>query len=101
VEGLGEVVVGAIVEAGDLVIKGVSGRDNDNAVFLFVLSQIFEQPEAAAAGEIYIENDTVIGSIFYPLQGLGVVADTLANELLLPEIAGDAVEQAGFIFNDE
>ena len=97
----GQVVVGAVVQSHDFIVEGVPGGDDDNAVLFFILPEVLEQLKAAAAGEIDVENYAVVGRVFDPLEGIGIVADAFANEMFLPKVAGDAVEQARFIFDDE
>ena len=47
VQGFGQVIVGSDAQYGDPVIKGITGGNDDYAVIVFILSEVFEQLETA------------------------------------------------------
>jgi hypothetical protein len=59
-EGLGQVVVGAQVQAQYLVIQGIAGGDDEHAVGFIIGFQLFKNVQAIAMREVDIQDDTSI-----------------------------------------
>src|SRR6185437_2671531 len=99
-EGFGEVVVGAVIQAGDLVVERITGRDNNDPVPLFVLTEEFQQLQTAAPGQVDVENDTIVLKILNFFKGLLKGRRLFAKEVFFAKIARDAGEEAAFVFDD-
>lgn len=101
VEGFCDVVVGAVLQANDLIVQGIlCGNDEDVAVFVFGADQV-EELQAVAVRKADVEEDTVIlekAQLFAgQLHGAGKFAYvTFAGEKIV-DIAGQLL----VVFDDQ
>ncbi len=100
-EGFDEVIVGPELEALDAVVDAVAGGDDDDAIGFIVFAEGFEDLEAVAVGQGNIEEDAVVIERFNPLQGGVFIGDQLAGVCFRLEVAGDALAEGFFVFDDE
>jgi len=82
VERLGKVVVGAEFQPLDLVVEGIAGRNDDHRSRAATPLQLFEQPQAAAAGQHDVQQDAVVVVCGDLVERRGVIGGLLDDVLL-------------------
>ena len=101
VERLGKVVVGAEFQPLDLVVEGIAGRNDDHRSRAATPLQLFEQPQAAAAGQHDVQQDAVVVVCGDLVERRGVIGGLLDDVLLPGQRPDHDLPQGGFVFNNE
>lgn len=103
IEGLGEVVVGAGVEAADLVLGAAEGREHQDGDLggALVAPQALTEGETVDLGEHQVEQDH-IGAV---LNGKGLALDAVSGpldiEAAVLKVSGDEIEHVAVIFDEQ
>ena len=101
VEGFGEVVVGAEVEALDAVGDLAAGGEHEDAAVEALLAHFLAEGEAVEAGEHDVEDEEVVAVVGGGAEAVGSgggVGDVVA---LGGEEVGDDEGDIGFVFNEQ
>ena len=100
IEGLGEVIIGADLQADDAVhVVAVSGEHDHRDVGDG--TDLAENFEAAHAGEHHVENDEGIGAGESAAEADAAVVNGFGAQALRDEVFGDELAQLDIIINDE
>src|SRR5215210_5364279 len=100
-ERLGHVVVGACLEALDLVLLGVLGGDHYDHYLLILLADLLADPYTGLAGEHHVEQDEVRPELAGQLQGLGPAHRLVHAESLPREVIRQSVQDHRIVFDDQ
>ena len=100
-EGLGEVVVGAGVEAGDDVEVGVAGGEHQDGRAVARLAEAFGDGEAVEAGEHDVEDDDVEGVGEGEGEAVCAVGGDDCGMAFFFEATLEEAGEARFVFDDE
>src|SRR4030095_1508190 len=96
-----QIVVCAYVQSENLVIEGIACGDNQNSVCLVLIFKFFQNIKTATAGKIYVQNNTgvVVHCNFF--HGGIKIKSSLANELFVCQVGGNAFGSLLLIFYDQ
>src|SRR5919112_3645610 len=100
-ERLGNVVVGAGLEALDLVLLGVLGGDHHDHHFLVLVADLLADPDAGLAGEHHVEQDEVRPELAGELEGLAPARRLLHAETLPGEVVRQGVKDYRVVLDDQ
>src|SRR5918995_299861 len=100
-ERLGDVVVGAGLEAPDLVLLGVLGGDHHDHHLPVLLADLLADPYARLAGEHHVEQDEVRPELAGELEGLGPARRLLHAETLPGEVVRQGVKDHRVVLDDQ
>ena len=101
IEGLGEVVVGAEVEALDALVEGVVGGEHQHRHARAAVAQPAQHFEAAELGQPQVEDHHVVGLGRQHVVGFAPVVHAIHGVIGLAQGPGEAVGQHRVVFNDE
>ena len=100
-ERLGDIVVAADREAGDLVFGVVLGREEEDRRGVAGRAEALGDAEAVHVGQHHVEDDQV-GFLFeHRRDGLGAVADRTDREAGEAQARGEEVSDVGLVIDDE
>ena len=100
-EGLGEIIVGARIEARDLVRPAVARGEHEDGHVLAFLAPLVEHGEPVHLGQAEIEDDGVIGFVGaeeMTVLAIGGEIDRIARAF---ERRAELPPQIGFVFDDQ
>ncbi len=100
-EGLGEVVVGAGVEAADDVFHGVAGGDEDGLGLEAVFAQLADDGEAVVARQHDVEQDEIEGRGTTEAERLVTVEGEFDGVALAFERTADVAGEGALVFCDK
>ena len=100
-EGLGHVVVGAAVEAGDLVLGGFAGGEDEHRRGDLFAAQGFDDVEAVHLRQHDVEDDEVVLSASGIIEAAAPVVDAVHLVVLIFQKLCDRVGKRALVFNNE
>ncbi|MCY1361660.1 hypothetical protein D9M69_483320 [compost metagenome] len=100
-EGLGQVVVGAEVEAAHAFVERVLRGQDQHRGAVVAPAHRLEHGQPVLAGQAQVEHDRVVFLGLQPCLGLQAVGDVLDHEAALLQCAGDPACQFDFILHQQ
>ncbi len=100
-EGLGEVVVGARVQALGLVVLAVLGGEHQDRYVVPGGAQGGADPVTVEAGQHDVEDDEVVDALAGPVQSLQAVVDDVHGVSLGGEALGERHGEALLVLHDQ
>lgn len=98
-EWLCEIVVGAELEAVDLVLQGRGGGQHEDADARVIALHLTTHLVAVHAGKVAVEHHQVVVVYGEGFEGLFPVGDEVGGEALPPQVGAHSGAQDGMIFN--
>jgi len=100
-KGFYEIVIRAKVEAGDAVVKGIAGGEDQDRHFVAFDAELAEDAPAIHDGEHDVENDGVVMPIGSLEKAIAAVGGGIDGISLFTKRLREDGQQIGFIFDDQ